>query len=377
MSEGGVDGPGRARRPGRGGRLVIELVRLGVVLVLTAVGHAMGPSAAGLVPGLGEDLDRGAVELVSSVLGALVGYVLGGVAGRGLVSGVDLAEARLRRVEAAVLVAAVLGAALTGFLGVLLLLPVLLLPAKVVAVPMAVVVLAVLLYVGGRVGAVRGGDLLRYLGARGRLEVTTPTRGAMAKVVDTSALVDGRLVNVARAGFLSGTLVVPSVVLAELQALADTEDPRRRSAGRRGLDTLRVLQDEQVVAVEITDEDVPEVAEVDAKLAAIARQRQAALVTVDANLSRIAEISGIRVLNLHTLAEALRPPVLPGDRIALTVAKQGRERGQGVGYLPDGTMVVVERAGRWVGEEVAAEVTSLLQTRNGRMVFANLIESTP
>ncbi len=246
-----MDDRGRAPTPSRGGRLVIEVVRLGVVLVLTAVGHTTGPASAGLISGLVEGVEPGEVQLVSSVLGALVGYVIGGVAGRGLMSGVGLAEARLRRVEAAVLVAAVLGAALTGFLGVLLLWPVLLLPAKVVTVPAAVAILAVLLYVGGRIGAARGGDLLRYLGARGRLEVTTPTRGAAAKVVDSSALIDGRLVDVARAGFLTGTLVVPRYVLAELQGLADTEDPRRRSAGRRGLDTLRVLQDEQVVAVEI------------------------------------------------------------------------------------------------------------------------------
>lgn len=347
----------------------MELVRLGVVLSLTAVGFSVGPSFGDL---LLDGADASQTRLLSTVLGALVGYVVGGIAGRGFVAGVDVAEARLRRIEAAVFISAVLGAALAGLVSFLLLWPVLLLPNKLVTVPVAMAVVAVVAYFGGRLGAARGGDLLRYVGARGRFHVAAPSRGGGTKLVDTSALVDGRIVDVARAGFVDGTLVIPRFVLDELQRLADTEDPRRRNAGRRGLDTLRVLS--EVTAVEVTDEDVPAFEDVDAKLAALARERQAALITVDANLARVAEISGTRVLNLHSLAEALRPPVLPGERVVVSIAKEGREAGQGVGYLPDGTMVVVERAGHRVGEKVAAEVASLLQTRNGRMVFASIVE---
>ncbi|MDP9023307.1 MAG: TRAM domain-containing protein [Actinomycetota bacterium] len=350
----------------------VELIRLAVVLSFTAAGFAVGPPVDAL---LGPDVapvDLTTTRLIASVLGALVGYVAGGVLGRGFLSGVDAAEARLRRIDAAVLVSAVLGAAVAGLLAALLLTPVLVLPYKAVTVPAAMTVAAIAMYVGGRLGAARGGDLLRFLGARGRIEVTSPTRGGITKLVDTSALIDGRILEVARGGFLEGTVVIPRFILEELQRLADTEEPRRRRAGRRGLEALQRLQHEQVVGVEVTDDDVAQFADVDAKLAALARERRAALLTVDANLSRVAEISGVRVLNLHALAEALRPPVLPGDRIEIRINKPGREPGQGVGYLPDGTMVVVERARPHVGEQVTAEVASLLQNRNGRMVFATL-----
>lgn len=354
--------------------VVIELIRLSVVLLLTALGYVAGPSAAGLVEGFYDQPDVVEVRFVTSVLGALVGYVSGGGIGRSFVSGVDRAEERLRRVEASVLLAGTAGAVIAGLLGALVLWPLLLLPARTVGVTVAVVLFGIVLYTGARLGAARGGDLMRFVGARGRFEVTSPSRGRRTKLVDTSALIDGRLIEIARAGFLDGTLVVPRFVLHELQALADTEDRRRREAGRRGLDTLRTLQDEAVLAVEVTDDDDPAVSDVDAKLASLARDRGASLVTVDANLARVAEIGGVRVLNLHQLAEALRPPVIPGDRLVLAITKEGREEDQGVGYLPDGTMVVVERAADRVGQKVAAEVTSLLQNRNGRMVFAQRAE---
>lgn len=359
------------RRFTTGSSPVVELVRLLVVLLLTAVGYSVGPTAASAF-----DADPVTARLVTSVLGALVGYVIGGVTGRGFLTGVDRAEERLRRVEATVLIASILGATFAGVLGLLVLGPVLVLPARAVTVPLAVAAVAVLVYVGARLGAARGGDLLRFLGARGRIEVTSPSRGGGVKLVDTSALIDGRTIDVVRGGFLEGTLVVPRFVIDELQGLADSGDTRRRNAGRRGLDTLQMLQDEQMIALEITGDDAPSFQDVDAKLAALARERGAALLTVDSNLARAAEVGGVRVLNLHVLAEALRPPVIPGERISLSIVKEGTEEAQGVGYLPDGTMVVVERASDRVGEKIAAEVTSLLQTRNGRMVFASAVDAS-
>lgn len=369
VAERPAERPGRRRRPPTS-TPVVELVRLLVVLLLTAVGYALGPAAASAF-----EADPVTARLVTSVLGSLIGYVLGGVTGRGLVTGVDRAEERLRRVEAAVLIAAILGATFAGVLGLLLLGPVLVLPARTITVPIAVAIVGVLVYVGARLGAARGGDLLRFVGARGRIHVTSPSRGEGVKLVDSSTLIDGRLLEVVRAGFVQGTLVVPRFVVDEMQGLADSQDARRRNAGRRGLDALRMLQDEQMVAVEVTDDDAPAFQDVDAKLAALARERNAALLTVDSNLARAAEVGGARVLNLHVLAEALRPPVIPGERITLRIVKPGTEQAQGVGYLPDGTMVVVERAAPLVGDTVVAEVTSLLQTRNGRMVFATTVGS--
>jgi uncharacterized protein YacL len=347
---------------------VAELLRLGIVLLLTAAGYAVG----GGIDGLLELPDAETTRLVSSVLGALLGYVLGGAAGRAIVRQVDTAAARLERVPAAQLVAASLGAAIGGLVGVAVLLPVLLLPYQGFTVPIALLVVLVLGYGGARLGASRGADLGRFVGMRGRIEVATPSRGGGVKLVDSSALVDGRLVEVARAGFLEGTLVVPTFVLGELQRLADSGDPQVRRRGRRGLDLLRVLQDEALVLVEITDQDLPRLAEVDAKLAALARQRQAQLLTCDSGLARVAEISGVRVLNLHALAEAVRPPVLPGDRLSVRLLKPGRERGQAIGYLDDGTMVVVDGAAEAIGEQASVDVTSIVTGRQGRMLFGVL-----
>ncbi len=368
------------RRPS-GGQTVTELLRLGIVLVLTAAGYQLGT----VVDDALSLADAETTRLLTSVLGALSGYLLGGFVGRAVVRGVETATSRLEVVPAAQLVAAGLGAALGALLGLVLLAPALVLPLQVVTVPIALLVALVFAYAGARLGAARGGELGRFVGVRGRLEVHTPSRGGGVKALDSSALIDARIVEVARVGFLEGTVVVPTFVLAELQSLADAGDERRRKLGERGLDAVRTLQDESLVAVEIDDgEDDGEQAgsgrldvaagsgrlDVDAELAALCRRRRCALVTTDANLARVAEISGVRVLNLHTLADAVRPPVVPGDRVALRVLKAGREPGQGVGYLADGTMVVIEDAVGEVGSELEVDVTSIVQHRQGRMLFA-------
>lgn len=335
------------------------------MLLLTAGGYALGPA---LADGL-ELADAETTRLVTSVLGALIGYVVGGFAGRGIVHQVDTAVAGLSQVPASQLVAAAIGAALAAFAGTVVLLPLLLLPAQAATLPIGLLVVLTLAYAGARAGAARGADLARFIGMRGRLEVAAPSRGGGVKLVDTSALVDGRLVEVARTGFLDGSLVLPTWVLAEAQALADSADPQRRRRGQRALDLLRVLQDDGVVAVEVTDEDDPTVDDVDAKLVALARRRRAALVTCDGNLARVAELAGVRVLSLHALADAVRPPVVPGDELDVTVVKPGREDGQGVGYLEDGTMVVVDGAGDRIGEQLLVDVTSIVSGRRGRMLF--------
>lgn len=355
-----------AREVQRGGLVLVELVRLGTVVVLTAIGFALGPPVDELI---GRQ-DPEATRLISSVLGALFGYLLGGVFGRRIVAGVDEVQQRLQRIDASVMVAAVIGATLAGILAVVITAPLFFLPAPAVTLPIALMIILGGSYLGGRLGATRGGDLSRYIGVRGRLEVASPSRGAGTKVVDTSALIDARLVEVARAGFLDGTLVVPRFVLYEMQTMADLEDRRKRAMARRGLDALRTLQEEHLAVVEVSDEDVPEVGEVDAKLAELARRRNAALLTVDSNLARVAEITGVKVLNLHVLAEAMRPPVIPGERVHLSVVKLGTEDGQGVGYLDDGSMVVIEGAADAVGERVVADVTSITSNRQGRMLFA-------
>ena len=192
--------------------------------------------------------------------------------------------------------------------------------------------------------------------------------GGRAKLVDTSALIDGRIADIASAGFLEGRLVVPRFVLRELQRLADGADAQKRSRGKRGFDILQRLQGVAGVAVEIVNDDADS-REVDLKLLEVARRRHAALVTTDYNLNRFGDISGIMVLNVNDLANAMKPVVLPGAVLRVQVLREGKEAGQGVGFLDDGTMVVIDQGRRHVGQEVAVVVTSALQTSAGRMIF--------
>ena len=189
------------------------------------------------------------------------------------------------------------------------------------------------------------------------------------KVVDTSAIIDGRLVDVVEANFLDGRLVVPQFVLAELQRIADADDPLRRKRGRRGLEVLDRLVQQSSLPTEIAHDD-PGSGVVDDRLIQLCLRRPADLVTTDFNLNRVAALQGIRVLNLHQLANAVKASFLPGERLSLTVAKPGREAGQGLAYLEDGTMVVIEDAAELVGRTVDVQVTSSLQTNMGRMIFA-------
>jgi uncharacterized protein YacL len=195
-------------------------------------------------------------------------------------------------------------------------------------------------------------------------------QAAGAKLVDSSALIDGRIADVAATGFVEGVLMVPRFVLRELQRLADLADAQKRNRGKRGFEVLQRLQGLTGVTVEIVDDEVAETPEVDLKLLEVARRRGAAVLTTDYNLNRLAEVSGIMVLNVNDLANALKAVVLPGEVLRVQLLREGKEAGQGVGFLEDGTMVVVDQGRPLVGQEVSVVVTSALQTSAGRMVFA-------
>lgn len=196
-------------------------------------------------------------------------------------------------------------------------------------------------------------------------------RGATNRVVvDTSAVIDGRIVDIARTGFVLGALVVPRFVLDELQRIADSPDAMRRNRGRRGLEMLSALQKDPIATVEISEATYPEVAEVDAKLMAYARDHGAAILTNDYNLNRVADLQGIRVLNINELANAVKSVLHPGEEMSVRIIQEGKEAGQGVGYLDDGTMIVVEGGLRYLNSELPITVTRVLQTVAGRMIFA-------
>jgi uncharacterized protein YacL len=188
-------------------------------------------------------------------------------------------------------------------------------------------------------------------------------------VVDTSVLIDGRIAEIIESGFIYGTLVVPRFVLEELQHIADSSDTLRRNRGRRGLEILARMQRDTRTPVEIVDDDASDIAEVDAKLVELAKRRSRVVLTNDFNLNRVAELQGVRVMNINSLANAVKPAVLPGEELHVKVIQEGKESGQGVGFLDDGTMIVVEGGARLIDREVDVSVTRVLQTVAGRMIF--------
>ncbi len=189
-------------------------------------------------------------------------------------------------------------------------------------------------------------------------------------VVDTSVIIDGRIADIAQTGFVKGTLVVPRFVLAELQNIADSEDAMRRGRGRRGLEMLKTIRETSGLVVEVVDRDYDDIKEVDAKLVALAKSLDADVMTTDFNLNRVAQIQGVRVLNINELANAIRPVVIPGELMTVHIVQPGKERGQGVGYLADGTMIVVDQGDKLMGQDVQTEVTRVFQTVAGKMIFA-------
>ncbi len=218
------------------------------------------------------------------------------------------------------------------------------------------------------------GELLIALGAPQAARVEPPAERGREALLDTSTLIDGRLAEIVESGFLDLDLIVPEFVLRELQHVADAPDALRRARGRRGLDTLAGLRASQRIACRIVDDDAEEERSVDLKLVALARRRNAALITTDFNLNKIAGIKDVAVLNVNDLAHAVRPVVLPGERLRVTIVKEGKEAGQGVAYLEDGTMIVVENGRGLTGRTIDVVVTSAIQTAAGKMFFAKPAE---
>lgn len=223
--------------------------------------------------------------------------------------------------------------------------------------------------------AVRKREDLFFLFGLGRVPERGNERGRPAlkggcKVLDTSVIIDGRIADICKTGFLEGPLVVPAFVLAELQQIADSPDVLKRNRGRRGLDILNKIQKESPAAVQVMDRDFEDAPDVDAKLVRLAMALDGKVVTNDYNLNKVSELQGVPVLNINELANAVKPVVLPGEEMVVHLIKDGKEHGQGVGYLDDGTMIVVDGGRRYIGESIGVHVTSVLQTAAGRMIFA-------
>jgi uncharacterized protein YacL len=283
-------------------------------------------------------------------------------------------ERRAERIPAAQVVAGALGAIGGGMVAMLISVPIVLLVPGGLGIPLAGLLVWVSLWLGFRVVGGRSAAMLEMLGLSSRPLVRAQAYDAHdGLLVDSSVIMDGQLLGLARAGLLGGDLMVPAFVLHEVQGFADAPDEARARRALRGLETLEVIKRDGPVRVFVLDDEVPEHAEVDAKLAALARRLQLRLLTNDAALSRIAELQGVVTCNLRRLALELAPSIMPGDFVRVFVTKSGRERGQGVGQLEDGSMVVVNGGVSLVGgPEVSLQVTSVVPTSVGRIVFASI-----
>ncbi len=238
---------------------------------------------------------------------------------------------------------------------------------------LTVAITLIMAYVGLVVGAVKGDYL--DLSALGGIFVEKGQGKAAPLILDTSVIIDGRVADIADTGFLAGTLIIPQFVLKELQQIADSADSNKRNRGRRGLDILQRLQKKKgTYEIVISEADYPDVREVDHKLIELAKQIEGKIVTNDFNLNKVAQLRGVHVLNINELANALKPVVLPGELMRVYVMKEGKEYNQGVAYLDDGTMVVIDNARRMIGKNVDVAVTSVLQTTAGKMIFGRFNE---
>jgi uncharacterized protein YacL len=351
---------------------VVELLRLLVVVFFAGVGYEVARQIVDNDNVLGPF--NGVA--IGVIVGSGIGYVLGGVLGRTTITAVDRTERALAHVSAEQLVAGSIGGVIGVVVGGALAWPVFLIGVPVLAFPLFAFVVVVLGLIGFRLGQSKRDGVLGMFGERAGLKPRETPTAALPRIIDTSVAIDGRVLDVVRAGFLHGRILVPSPVLGELQGLADSADERRRARGRRGLEVLETLRREPAVDIDVLNDEVPDVPEVDAKLVRLCLDKNAALLTLDTNLARVAALAGAKVLNMHALALALRPPVSAGDEVNVLLIKPGKEQGQAVGYFDDGTMVVVEHGRPSVGHEIAVRVTSVLTTANGRMVFAQPVEAS-
>jgi len=304
--------------------------------------------------------------ILNGLIAGLVGLAIGGLIALLLI----VLEAGLRKVSVTGLSRAVFGLILGLIMAKLIGDAFSLAPIEPETISRIRVTLTLIFCYLGMVMALRGKDEFNIIIPYVRLR--RQDQAELITILDTSVIIDGRIVDICKTKFLFGKVVIPRFVLKELQQIADSTDPIKRQRGRRGLEMLHTIQKEPGSDIAIHEEDFPETHEVDAKLVKLAKLLEAKILTVDYNLNRVATIQGIKVLNINELANALKPVVFPGEEMQIKLIKEGKEHNQAIGYLDDGTMVVVEDARRLIGQEVKVAVTSVLQTQAGRMIFTKL-----
>jgi uncharacterized protein YacL len=339
-------GSGRAKIPVVM-RADVVLIRLVFTAILVAAGYWLRPISGS--------------PWLSAGVGALIGICI------------ILFELRIRRATLKTLIGAAVGS-IMGIVGAFLIGVLISIQESMlveVKTSLALALTFFMAYVGLMVGAAKG-DYLE-LSALGGIFTDKASRRDL-KILDTSVIIDGRIADVAETGFLTGSLIIPQFILRELQQVADSPDSSKRQRGRRGLDMLNRLQNNSSLDIQIVETDFPSVREVDLKLIELGKQLDAVIVTNDFNLNKVSQLRGVSVLNINELANALKPVVLPGEAMRVFILKEGKEYNQGVAYLDDGTMVVVDNARRLIGKNADIAVTSVLQTTAGKMIFGRLWE---
>lgn len=326
-------------------------------LLLLDTGVLSGVMASGYLVGL----------LVFS--GVVIGLLIGPPVVRGLMIGTKAATQFVLKTPTHELMGGIIGLVSGWIIALVISIPLLRIP---VLGDYVSIVLGILLGYMGLVVGLRKTEEMQGVFSRSE-KVLRGLRGASEaspKILDTSVIIDGRIADITKSGFLEGDLIVPGFVLEELQHIADSSDVLKRNRGRRGLDILNRIQKEPYCNVRIIEDTYSDLSEVDTKLVRLAKDINGKVVTNDYNLNKVCELHGVQVLNINELANSVKPVVLPGEELKVHVIKDGKEQGQGVGYLDDGTMIVVDGGRRYIGQTVAVLVTSVLQTAAGRMIFA-------
>jgi uncharacterized protein YacL len=342
-------------------KLDVLIIRISFVALLALMGYLINPLA--VTTHLG-DATKGTRQLLSALIAVIfAGFVI-------------VFEMRARQATLKTLIGAAIGSIL-GIVGAYLI-GMLISSQETTTVPgelktFLTIALAFFMgYIGLMVGAAKGEYI--DLSALGGLFSDKTTVQEDYRILDTSVIIDGRIADVAETGFMGGTLIIPQFILTELQQVADSPDSSKRQRGRRGLDMLQRLRNNSKIDIQIVETDFPAVKEVDLKLIELGKQLDAVIVTNDFNLNKVAQLRGVLVLNINELANALKPVVLPGEAMRVFILKEGKEYNQGVAYLDDGTMVVVDNARKLIGKTADIAVTSVLQTTAGKMIFGRLWE---
>ncbi|WP_018249382.1 PIN/TRAM domain-containing protein [Orenia marismortui] len=348
--------------------------------IFTVLGAVLGYQIVGFF-GLSEKLTFNLDNIISNnnihgiIVGAFIGFILIPIIVDQIVKIVINFENLLERLPGRDIIAGVIGLVIGLALGILIVVSFSIQSIPKFGLVIQILINLILGYLGASVAINKSEELFNNLIQVHKedksLEVS-PLQGLEAtyKILDTSAIIDGRISDICQSSFVEGVLVIPKFVLEELQHIADSPDLLKRNRGRRGLDILKKIQKELDIPVEIYDQDFHDIDEVDSKLVKLAKILNGKVVTNDYNLNKVAELQGVSVLNINQLANAVKPVVLPGEEMKVKVIKDGKEPGQGIGYLDDGTMIVVEEGRDYIGDKIDVLVTSILQTSAGRMIFA-------